>query len=770
MSAEIWKSGSQNGGIPVRLVLTVFDETLSGITGSSLEREGFQVYETSDLDEAQRCLREDEPDVFLLDVTMPGGESGLDWTAARSTEIMATETLVLLLSSGPPTDADRERERALTNVFFIPKPNLESASQEALVRQLQRALALLGKACNEEPEPVPLRGETDRKLEESNGGFAYRFGPVPLRGSLEDVSFLELICDCYATCQNGRLHLSRDGVEKTIFLLGGYPIYVQSNQPDESLFERIRRDQMLDQSSLEFMQSEMKLSDLRATRILVEKNLIRTAHLHSLLTESFTKRLSGLFAWKSGSFYLDDSGAFGDRNYSFSISPARIIVNGVFSEMDDEALSKHLVVEPGMIPYGRDSGLWVNGELVLTKLEVIIARQLMAKRSLAGIAEATGEPIEYVAKLLTSFFMLGMVGFKPPPPVEKPVVAKPSLPPPPMRLTPQPPAIPQFGQIVAELARVAGADFYEVLDVARDAPMKEIHRVFRQKIKPYRSDALSNLPDDDRQAGEEVARRLTEAYMVLSNVEHRELYTADLEGPVYTPDEAAHWARERRLESRHSPITGSPVSSWNLTPPPESSPPGRAILTPTPPPMSPRPSPAPRGATPAPSRVETVPPPRARQHDRLQEAKDALDVDDTAKAITLLKAALARNRDDPTLLAWYEWALFRQDPHKNAYRSLSQLETARQSAPRLPDIHLLMARISEFQGDYAAAKKHYRVVVNTPDLPVGYLKEARAFEQRLKEAKARQKEAPKKDVVEILNEDVGDLFRHYVLRDKKIVR
>jgi len=781
MEEEIWNNESRSGRSSIRLLLTVFDETLSNVLVDSLEKEGFHVHDTMDLDDAYGYLRGNEPEVFLLDTEMPDGESGLDWAEDHHSEIMATEALVLLLSGAPPTDKEREREHSLSNVFFIPRPNESASTQATLVRQLERALALTGRVYIDAREPERSQDDSDRRIEEPNGGFAYRFHPLPARGSFEDMSFLELICDCYATCQSGRLHLYRDGVEKKIFLLGGYPIYVQSNQPDESLFERIRQDKLLDPSTLEFMQSEMQLGDLRASRIIVEKNLIRSANLHSLLTGAFVNRLKGLFSWKTGKFRLDASGAFGERDYSFSISPARVIIDGARQGSDEETLSRCLDVTPDMVPYGRDSALWVSGELQLTKLEVIIARQLMSKRSVVEIAEVTGESVEYVEKLLTGFFLLGMVGFKPPRPAKKPAIAKPSLPPPPMRLTPRPPSVPEFGQIVAELSRIAGTDFFTMLEVERDVPMDEIHRVFREKIKPFRSDVLTQLHEDDRQAGEEVARMLTEAYLVLSNPEHRGLYLSDLENPVLTVEEAAFWARERRLETRHSPIPGSPVSRWNLTPPPESPPQQPATLTPIPPPppleSSPIPrSPAPRESEPPPRR-ESEPPPRraatthpsieqAHEH-YLQDAQDALDQDDMGKAISLLKAGLARKRNDPALLAWYEWTLFRKDPHTNAYRALSQLETARQSAPDLADIRLLMARISEFTGDYESAQKHYRSVEKGSDAPIEYRREARAFGRRLKEAEARQKEAEKKDIVEILNEDVGDLFRHYVLGDKK---
>ena len=771
--------GEKSGA--VCLLVSIFEDSLSDITVRFLRDRGFEVYEASDIDEAFGFMLGHDVDVFLLDAAMPQGESGLKWAESYHSELRATGAMVLLLSSVAPTDEDREKEADLPGVFFIPRPKSNVATQEALVRHLDRALELTGRHANaeasgsDEPdtgEPVPSRSKENRRIGEPGGGFAYRFQPVPTRGSLEDISFLELLCDSYAEGFSGRLHVHRGPVEKQIYMLGGYPFYVRSNQPEETLLEEIRREELLDQRSLAFMQTKMRHSSLRASQILVENNLINSDNLHSLLTETFTSRLGSLFSWEDGGFWFDTNDQFGDRDYSFSLAPARIIIDGVLHEVDDQLLSLCVPQDPDLRPYGRDNGLWVSGEFQLSKLEIKIAKQLRAGKSVTEIAEETGELLFFVQRLLTGFFMLGMIGFKPPAPANRPVGSKPSIQPPPVDVTPRPQAAPRLGQIITELSRIAGVDYFAMLEIDPDGAQQEVHKAFREKIKPYRAELLSQLSETERAASEEVVKHLTEAYMVLSNAEHRKLYKADIENPERTPEDAALLARERRQGVQLSPIPGSPVSRWNMTPVPESPVPQRVVLTPTAPPPHLTAPLAEQAGRPigSPSAIPSRPPPAANSRDAeslLDEAKSALDEADLQRALSLLTLALEKKPGDPTLVAWHAWALFSKDPHGTAYEAITLLEKARKTAPRLPDIHLLLARILEFQGEYDVAMKHYRVVDGSSNVPPAYRREARAFDVRMKEAKVRQKESPRKDIVEILNEDVGNLFRHYVLGDKK---
>ncbi|MGH8911299.1 MAG: response regulator [Acidimicrobiia bacterium] len=87
-----------------RRVLIVDDEArVREIAASYLHREGFDVREASDGDDARRHLREFKPDLVILDVMFPGA-SGLDLLA----EIRQAEpSLPVIMLTARAEESDR---------------------------------------------------------------------------------------------------------------------------------------------------------------------------------------------------------------------------------------------------------------------------------------------------------------------------------------------------------------------------------------------------------------------------------------------------------------------------------------------------------------------------------------------------------------------------------------------------------------------------------------------------------------------------------------
>jgi CheY-like chemotaxis protein len=106
-----WKSGPTPTGITeggeCRRVLIVEDDASSryGLK-SLLESEGYEVTEAADLAEAERQINEQEPEVVVLDITLPDGD-GATWLASRNrTQHVAFPVIAL---TGVTADEDRRR-------------------------------------------------------------------------------------------------------------------------------------------------------------------------------------------------------------------------------------------------------------------------------------------------------------------------------------------------------------------------------------------------------------------------------------------------------------------------------------------------------------------------------------------------------------------------------------------------------------------------------------------------------------------------------------
>ena len=84
----------------------------------------------------------------------------------------------------------------------------------------------------------------------------------------------------------------------------------------------------------------------------------------------------------------------------------------------------------------------------------------------------------------------------------------------------------------AEVRALAGLvdelDYYQLLEIGRDAPASAVRRAYHAVTRRLHPDANRDLAPDDRAALEGVARRVSEAYQVLRDGRRRKAYDAQL--------------------------------------------------------------------------------------------------------------------------------------------------------------------------------------------------------------------------------------------------
>jgi DnaJ-class molecular chaperone len=84
----------------------------------------------------------------------------------------------------------------------------------------------------------------------------------------------------------------------------------------------------------------------------------------------------------------------------------------------------------------------------------------------------------------------------------------------------------------AEVRALAGLvdelDYYQLLEIPRDAPASAVKRAYHDASRRLHPDANRGLPEAERAAIESVARRVSEAYQVLRDGRRRKAYDAQL--------------------------------------------------------------------------------------------------------------------------------------------------------------------------------------------------------------------------------------------------
>jgi len=71
-------------------------------------------------------------------------------------------------------------------------------------------------------------------------------------------------------------------------------------------------------------------------------------------------------------------------------------------------------------------------------------------------------------------------------------------------------------------------DYYQLLEISRDAPASAVKRAYYAVTRRLHPDANRDLPGPDRESLEGVARRVSEAYQVLRDGRRRKAYDAQL--------------------------------------------------------------------------------------------------------------------------------------------------------------------------------------------------------------------------------------------------
>jgi len=112
---------SANAGAPTKTVLVVDDDRpLRTLCRASLEEAGFRVLEAADGEQALASVRDERPDLILLDIMMPG-ISGWEVTSALLAD-RSTDQIPIVFTSARTEVADRMRAFDLGAQDYVMKP------------------------------------------------------------------------------------------------------------------------------------------------------------------------------------------------------------------------------------------------------------------------------------------------------------------------------------------------------------------------------------------------------------------------------------------------------------------------------------------------------------------------------------------------------------------------------------------------------------------------------------------------------------------------
>lgn len=296
------------------------DRNLSQIVTRALRGEGYEVRTSFDGDDAIAAIREDVPDLVLLDILLPRRDGFEVLAEVRGLPGPGSQVPVVLVSGCSPTPAYAQRANELRANDLLAKPV-----------PLEKLLEVVTEHLGEAKKPEPVRG--------TNGGAS----ADGMSGSFERVPFPAILHHLHGLRATGVLHVTTAKKRKWIQMREGYPVAVRSNLLKETLGHFLERSGRISREVLEESRRRMEREGVRQGEILVAMERLSDEELAEALRDQADQKLFEIFSWDKGNFRFERSDKL-QRANSLGIgrSPANLILQGVRSRFPIERIDLYL--------------------------------------------------------------------------------------------------------------------------------------------------------------------------------------------------------------------------------------------------------------------------------------------------------------------------------------------------------------------------------------------------------------------------------------------
>ena len=480
------------------------DRNLCQIVAKALADEGYSVRTCHDGSEAMAIIREDLPDLMLLDLKLPRGDGFQVLRELRKSDGEMRDLPVVVLT-GAPSASCAQRVGELKAIDLLTKPVA-----------LERLLEVVSRCVAGAKREAPAQARADRAAAKRGGS-----------GNLERVAFPALLHHLHGLRATGTLQLESEKKRKWIELRDGYPVAVRSNLKRETLSEHLLRTGRVSAEVLQASRREAEKNGRREGEILVAMHALSEELVTDALREQADEKFFEIFSWPAGTFRFE-RGARIERANALGLgrSPASLILHGVHTRFPLERIDGYFSSHAGRFLAHGESPFYRFQELSLEPADAAFVRGIDGSRRLG---EFRGEE-ERLRRTIYGLLAAGMLelrltGAAPASrvvsqhatthPVREHVAAHPG------RDRRQ--DDPRQAELMALADQLRARDAYEVLGVARGASEAEIHSAYVRLAARAHPDRFQDGSQALRGLAEEVFGRVRAAYETLKDPRERTL-------------------------------------------------------------------------------------------------------------------------------------------------------------------------------------------------------------------------------------------------------
>ncbi|HSE39463.1 MAG TPA: DUF4388 domain-containing protein [Acidobacteriota bacterium] len=240
---------------------------------------------------------------------------------------------------------------------------------------------------------------------------------LPTKGSLSEISFIEILKDISASNLTGMLRLETSSVIKVVYLQNGTIAFASSNEKGDRLTEVLKRAGKLTPEQIEHAQARIK-PNVSLGKTLVELGYISPKDLLWGARMQVEGILYQLLFWENGTYQILE-GPLPKEIVSLGLTIPQIIYAGILQTKDRDWILKHIGSPEAVYVLTSTSEQRLD-EYRLPVNDVIA--KLDGKRTLEDIAHGTGLDAFEICKVVAALQILGLAEPKLTKPVQIPLV------------------------------------------------------------------------------------------------------------------------------------------------------------------------------------------------------------------------------------------------------------------------------------------------------------------------------------------------------------
>jgi curved DNA-binding protein CbpA len=336
-----------------------------------------------------------------------------------------------------------------------------------------------------------------------------------VQGQLSEKPIAHLIRSLARKNASGLLRVSRGKTIKAIFFESGNPVFAISNAANEQLEYQLVQDGFVTAAQIEEIKSRIdKANKLGAT--LIEAGLLSAEALNKTVCQLVLKIIYTLFELEQGDYVFDER-MRASHEITITQNVTDLLLEGGRQASKIASLSQQIAPAEAVVVRGdMDKEKLDSGKLV--PIESYILSRIESPTVVNEIGAISGLPENEAQRAVCALIAGGFLKLVGEEKEEEP--ADPSA----------TEAIEKAREdIRRKLHYSDNADFYEILEISRQATTGEIKAAYYQLAKKYHPDRYRQVDDAELRANlETLFARITQSYETLSEPASRSTYNMKL--------------------------------------------------------------------------------------------------------------------------------------------------------------------------------------------------------------------------------------------------